>query len=218
MGEQGIAALAVSKEATLAKHAGRLRYASKLALQVNCPVPGRHTRLLFKIPRFGRWIHPPPRSTPLLGLGLTRSCAFQSAAIRGRQLFGGARLRQYPFHQHPPAFTSVRSTKFDRMLRDPAQHPMPFFAGQRVRTAEVIVELAGREPVVVVRTTFAILTFDGERRIVPSELHRQQVALAEVAVAPVLGASRGTETVVDAATDSSREALLDTIRHPGKRH
>ena len=95
---------------------------------------------------------------------------------------------------------------------------MPFFAGQRVRTAEVIVELAGREPVVVVRTTFAILTFDGERRIVPSELHRQQVALAEVAVAPVLGASRGTETVVDAATDSSREALLDTIRHPGKRH
>ena len=150
----------------------------------------------------------------MLGLGLTRSSAFQSAAIRGRQLFGGARLRQYPFHQHPPAFTSVRSTKFDRMLRDLAQHLMPFFAGQRVRTAEVIVELAGREPVVVVRTTFAILTFDGERRIVPSELHRQQVALAEVAVAPVLGASRGTETVVDAATDSSREALLDTIRHP----
>ena len=69
MGEQGIAALAVSKEATLAKHAGRLRYASKLALQVNCPVPGRHTRLPFKIPRFGRRIRPPHRSAPLLGLG-----------------------------------------------------------------------------------------------------------------------------------------------------
>lgn len=69
MGEQGIAALAVSKEATLAKHAGRLRYASKLALPVNCPVPGRHTRLPFKIPRFGRRIHPLPRPAPLLGLG-----------------------------------------------------------------------------------------------------------------------------------------------------
>jgi len=75
---------------------------------------------------------------------------------------------------------------------------MPLFAGQRVRTAEVIVELVGRAPVAVVRTTFAILTFDGEGRIVPSKLRRQQFALAELALAPVLATSRSTETVVDA--------------------
>jgi hypothetical protein len=88
--------------------------------------------------------------------------------------------------------------KFDRMLRDPAHHLMPQFAGQRVRTAEVIVELVGREPVAVVRTTFAILTFDGAGRIVPSKLRKQQFALAELALAPVLAPSRSTKTVVDA--------------------
>jgi hypothetical protein len=91
-------------------------------------------------------------------------------------------------------------TKFDRMLRDPVHHLMPLFAGQRVRTAEVIVELVGRVPVAVVRTTFAILTFDGEGRIVPSKLRRQQFALAELALAPGLATSRSTETVIDATS------------------
>jgi hypothetical protein len=88
--------------------------------------------------------------------------------------------------------------KLDRMLRDPARHLMPLFAGQRVRTAEVIVELIGRTPVAVVGTTFAVLTFDGKGRIVPSKLRKQQFALAELALAPVLAPSRSTETVVDA--------------------
>jgi hypothetical protein len=92
----------------------------------------------------------------------------------------------------------LANTEFDRMLRDPAHHLMPLFAGQRVRMAEVIVELVGREPLAVMRTTFAILMFDDEGHLVPSELSRQQFALAELALAPVLAASPSTKTVVDA--------------------
>ncbi len=56
----------------------------------------------------------------------------------------------------------LANTTFDRMLRDPASHLFPVFAGQRVRMADVVVELVGREPACVVRTTFAVLTFDDE--------------------------------------------------------
>jgi len=49
------------------------------------------------------------------------------------------------------------NTTFDRMLRDPANHRLPVFAGQRVRMADVVVEFVGREPACVVRTTFAVL-------------------------------------------------------------
>ena len=57
------------------------------------------------------------------------------------------------------------SNKFWRMLQDPASHCLPAFAGQRIRTADVIVELKGREPVQVVRRTYFILTFDPEGHI-----------------------------------------------------
>jgi hypothetical protein len=51
----------------------------------------------------------------------------------------------------------LSSTKFDRMLRDPAGHCLPDFAGQRARMASVVVELVARNPVRVVRNTFSIL-------------------------------------------------------------
>jgi hypothetical protein len=74
------------------------------------------------------------------------------------------------------------TTKFERMLREPANHCLSTFAGQRARMADVVVELVAREPVRVVRTTFSILTFDAEGRLDPGAFERQQFALAESVV------------------------------------
>jgi len=48
----------------------------------------------------------------------------------------------------------LSNAKFDQMLRRPAQHRLPRFAGARVRMASVIVGLEDRKPIRVVRTNF----------------------------------------------------------------
>jgi hypothetical protein len=68
------------------------------------------------------------------------------------------------------------ATKFDRMRDSPTKHPLPQFIGQRVRSAEVVVELVERKPARVVRTTFGILTFDQAGCLKADLLRRQQFA------------------------------------------
>ncbi|WP_256701272.1 hypothetical protein [Caballeronia sordidicola] len=96
----------------------------------------------------------------------------------------------------------LSSTKLDRMLRDPAGHYLPDFAGQRARMASVVVDLVARNPMRVVRNTFSILTFDAEGRIDPSKFEKQQFALAESVFAPVFAvfADESNQTVVDATS------------------
>lgn len=94
------------------------------------------------------------------------------------------------------------SNKFWRMLQDPASHCLPAFAGQRIRTADVIVELKGREPVQVVRRTYFILTFDPEGHIDLGKFGSQQSALAEWVMDPVFTAANSDrdQTVVETAS------------------
>src|SRR5258705_3787663 len=82
----------------------------------------------------------------------------------------------------------LSNTKFGQMLRDPASHCLPVFAGQRARMASVVVELVARNPVRVVRNTFSILTFDAEGRIDLSRFEKQHFALAEPVIGPVFAA------------------------------
>lgn len=93
-------------------------------------------------------------------------------------------------------------TRFDRMLRDPASHCLPVFAGQRARLASIVIESMDRKPVRVVRHTFSILTFDTEGRIDPSKFEKQQFALAESVVAPAVAvfAEDSNPPVVDATS------------------
>ena len=44
---------------------------------------------------------------------------------------------------------------FDRMRQDPTRHRLPQFAGQRVRTAEMAIELLNRKAVRVVQAPSA---------------------------------------------------------------
>jgi hypothetical protein len=94
----------------------------------------------------------------------------------------------------------LASTKFGQMLRDPDAHRLPQFAGQRVRIVSVVVEFANRAPVRIVRRTFAVLAFDRDGRLDLERFGQQQAALAEAALAPVLGGARRNGALVDAAT------------------
>jgi hypothetical protein len=49
----------------------------------------------------------------------------------------------------------------DRMLQAPSRHRLPRFAGQRVRSAEILVEMTNGRPLVVLRSVFNMMTFKG---------------------------------------------------------
>jgi hypothetical protein len=92
----------------------------------------------------------------------------------------------------------LATSKFDRMLRDPGNHGLPYFAGQRVRMADVVVELDGRVPVRVLRSMYAMLAFDTDGHIDSGRFSKQQRALAESALAPALDDSRSKGAILDA--------------------
>jgi len=95
----------------------------------------------------------------------------------------------------------LASAKFSRMVDDPQSHRLERFAGQRVRTAEAIVAVRDRAPVAVVRLIYEILGFDAEGRLDRAAFIRQNAALAELVVSPVLPRLEAEETaVVDAGS------------------
>lgn len=64
------------------------------------------------------------------------------------------------------------NTKFEQMLRDPTSHPLPRFAGARVRMSDIVVELLDRQAIRVLWTTFGLLTFDDEGYFDPRAFDR----------------------------------------------
>jgi len=92
----------------------------------------------------------------------------------------------------------MANTAFDRMLQDPTRCRLPELAGQRVRTVEVVVELIGRKPVAVFRTSFAVLAFDDTGCVDVTRLRKQQYARIENALAPVFAEPDRDEKVIDA--------------------
>jgi hypothetical protein len=89
---------------------------------------------------------------------------------------------------------------FWRMLNEPERYRVPELAGQRVRSAEVVVELVGGSPTRLVRSAYSILAFDRAEHLDRERLMQQQSARFEAAFAPALGRSRDEEGFVDAAS------------------
>jgi hypothetical protein len=85
------------------------------------------------------------------------------------------------------------------MMRDPASEPIPLFAGQRVRSAELLIELVERKPYCVLRTTYTIFQFDDQAYVDVDRYDTQQVAQINLAIAPVLGINKSTKNIVDAS-------------------
>lgn len=94
----------------------------------------------------------------------------------------------------------MANTAFDRMLKDPTSCQLPEFAGQRVRTTEVVVALAGREPAAIVRTSFGVLVFDDAGCVDINRYRKQQFARAETALAAAFADPDCDQKVVDAAS------------------
>ena len=92
----------------------------------------------------------------------------------------------------------MATAAFDRMLRDPARFAVPEFAGQRARSAEVVVELLGRDPIGVVRTSFSVLAFDASGRLDMDRLRTEQMARLETMLAPALGSPSRDDKIVEA--------------------
>lgn len=94
----------------------------------------------------------------------------------------------------------LKNTTFERLVRDPLHHTMPAMAGQRVRMAELLVELSNRIPIRVVRRVYFVLAFDDTGRVDTERFRKQQWALAESALDPALALPEDDESVLDAAS------------------
>ncbi|QVL47884.1 MAG: hypothetical protein KFB96_19755 [Thiocapsa sp.] len=95
----------------------------------------------------------------------------------------------------------LASAKFRRMVDDPKSHRLERFAGQRVRMAEVIVEVRDRAPYAVVRLVYEMLGFDAEGRLDRDAFIRRNAALAELAIDPVVPRMvKAEKGVVDAGS------------------
>ena len=92
----------------------------------------------------------------------------------------------------------ISNVKFERMMRDPEREMVPRFAGQPIRSAEFVVELFDRTPFSVCRETFTIFQFDSNGCAGVGRYDKQQVALANVMLEPVLGGERNPGAVLDA--------------------
>jgi hypothetical protein len=90
----------------------------------------------------------------------------------------------------------LSSAKFSRMVDDPESYRLERFAGQRVRTAETIVEIRDRVPCAVVRLVYEMLAFDAEGRLDRATFMRQNAALAELTMGRVIPRSVTKESVV----------------------
>jgi len=91
----------------------------------------------------------------------------------------------------------LRNTIFDRLLRDPQHHTMPALPGQRVRMAEILVQLADRRLIQVVRRVYFVVRFDEAGRLDTVRFQEQQWALAESALDRVFGLTLISRTRMD---------------------
>lgn len=90
------------------------------------------------------------------------------------------------------------NSSYERMRQDPVSSPLTLFASQRVRMADLLVELLNRQPIRIVRSTYGIFTFNVDGCFDPNTFERQQWARAEQALAPLSIEVGGTSTIVDA--------------------
>ena len=92
----------------------------------------------------------------------------------------------------------MSNAKFDRMIRSPASERVAFFAGQRIRSAEVLIETVDRKPWRVRRTTFTIFQFDAQGCVDAGRYEEQQMAMVEIVIATVFPGKKLTNNIVDA--------------------
>lgn len=92
----------------------------------------------------------------------------------------------------------ISNAKFERLMRQPESEPLPAFSGQRIRAAELVIEMFDREPYCVCRESFSIFQFDSDGCL---DIHRhdqQQIALVNAMLTPIFGSEKPVGNVLDA--------------------
>jgi hypothetical protein len=82
------------------------------------------------------------------------------------------------------------SATLDRMQQVRSRLRLPRFAGQRVRSAEVAVEMIDGRSVRVIRSVFNMLTFKSDGTLLPTQQDRHARARIELAMARAAAARR----------------------------
>jgi hypothetical protein len=85
------------------------------------------------------------------------------------------------------------SAALDRMLQVRSRLRITRFAGQRVRSAEVAVEMINGRPVRVIRSVCNVLTFKSDGTLLPTQQDRHARARVELALAAAARRARITE-------------------------
>lgn len=93
----------------------------------------------------------------------------------------------------------LAGTAFARMLQQEDTARLPDFAGQRLRLASLVIELADRMPQRVLRASCSVIGIGSDGRLDVARLHAQQIARGDSFMAKALGESRCEAAVVDAA-------------------
>lgn len=96
------------------------------------------------------------------------------------------------------ALYRLPAATLDHMVQNPGGHRLPRLAGQRVRCAEIAVEMMDGQPLRVVRSVFNMLTFNSDGTLVPPLQDRHIRARAELALA--LEAPPRNASVAEAST------------------
>jgi hypothetical protein len=94
---------------------------------------------------------------------------------------------------------ALAANAFMRMLRREENCRIPDFAGQRVRQADIVIEMVDRSPVRVVHRTFCVLDVDTNGLLDVERLNLQQFARVEDVLAQPSGEARSAAVVVEAA-------------------
>lgn len=100
----------------------------------------------------------------------------------------------------------LAGTAFMRMLRQEDTARLPDFAGQRVRLASLIVELADRIPLRVLHANFSIINIGPDGLVDVARLNAQQIARADSFMAGVLGEPRRERSLTRPAASSPEAA------------
>jgi hypothetical protein len=90
----------------------------------------------------------------------------------------GISSRMFLLDQDDHLYRLPNST-FERMRQDSGSHPITRFASQRVRMADLLVELLDRQPIRIVRSTYGIFTFNVDGCFDPNTFERQHHALRQ---------------------------------------
>jgi hypothetical protein len=88
------------------------------------------------------------------------------------------------FVDEDDTFRRIPAARFSRIMERDPKEAIPTLKNQRIRYAEMVVELENREPVAIARIDYSFLQFDDEGLVDPSYMNDELQVVAEMMAMP----------------------------------